>query len=80
MDLSDANAALKRRSSTVLDAFISWAVRSWLPALADKACPEPAAGSVRPTQNLAHHRGVFGVDLVEHADFAGLAVRIFIDA
>src|SRR4029077_15806392 len=32
------------------------------------------------TQPLSHYRGVFGFDLVEDADFAGLAVRILIDA
>src|SRR5579864_6087901 len=32
-----------------------------------------------PTR-LSHHRGVFGFDFVEDADFAGLAVGIFVYA
>src|SRR5246500_2239931 len=32
------------------------------------------------TRPSSHYRGVFGFDLVEDADFAGLAVRILIDA
>src|SRR5271156_5322182 len=31
-------------------------------------------------ERLAHHRGVFGLHLVNEAHFAGLAVGIFVDA
>jgi hypothetical protein len=35
-------------------------------------------GRVAEALNLSHHRCVFGLDFVDHAHFAGLAVRIFV--
>src|ERR1700686_570909 len=56
-------AALKRRSSTV----VHEANAGERPAL------------LRNLSLLAHYGGVLGFDFVEHADFAGLAVGVFVD-